>query len=65
MVHRFAWKQVKRNVGRTVKWREQQQKCSLIGFETLQKTKIFGEQTAAARNDVTAKTFVSRLFQNL
>jgi len=55
---------VKRNVSRTVKWREQQQKSSLLGFETLQKTKIFDE-TAAARNDVTAKTIVSGLFQNL
>jgi len=33
-----------------VKWKEQQQKSSLLDFETLQKTKIFGEQTAAARN---------------
>jgi len=48
-----------------VKWREQQQKCSLFGFETLQKTKIFGEKTAAARNDVTTKTIVGGLFQNL
>ena len=65
MVHWFAWKQVKRNGGITVKWREQQQKSSLSDFETLQKTKIFGEQTAAARNDVTAKTIVSGLLQNL
>jgi len=41
---------VKRNVDRTVKWREQQQKYSLLDYETLQKTKIFGEQTAAARS---------------
>jgi len=38
-----------------VKWKEQQQKSSLLDFETLRKTKIFDEQTAAARNDVTAK----------
>ena len=50
MIHWFAWKQVKRNVGIMVKWKEQQQKSSLLDFETLQKTKIFGEQTAAARN---------------
>jgi len=31
----------------------------------LQKTKIFGEQTAAARNDVIAKKIASGLFQNL
>jgi len=54
-----VWKQVKQNVGITVKWREQQQKSSLSGFETLQKTKIFGKQIAAAWNDVTAKTIIS------
>ena len=48
-----------------VKWKEQQPKISLLDFETLQKTKIFGEQTAAARNDVTAKTIVNGLFQSL
>jgi len=37
-----------------VKWREQQQKSLLLDFETLHKTKIFGEQSAAARNDATA-----------
>jgi len=37
MVHWFAWKQVKRNVGITVKWREQQQKSLLLGFETAKK----------------------------
>jgi len=47
-----------------VKWKKQRQKSSLLDFETLQKTKIFGEQTAAARNDVTAKK-LSGLFQNL
>jgi len=41
---------MKRNVGKTVKWREQQQKNSLLDLETLQKTKIFGEQTAAAHS---------------
>jgi len=56
---------LKRNVGITAKWREEQQKSSLLGFETLQKTKNFGEQTAAARDGVTAKTIVSGLFQNL
>jgi len=56
---------VKRNVGRMVKWREQQQKNSLLDFETLQKTKIFGKQTAAARTDVIAKKIASGLFQNL
>jgi len=30
MVHWFVWKQVKRNVGRTVKWREQQQKIFVV-----------------------------------
>jgi len=44
---------------------KQQQKSSLLGFETLQKTNIFGESTAAPRNDATAKTIVSGLFQNL
>jgi len=42
---------VKRNVGRTVKWKEQQQKNALLDFETLRKTKIFSEQTAATRSD--------------
>jgi len=56
---------VKRNVGRTVKWRKQQQKNSLLDFETWQETKIFGEQTAAARNDVMAKKIASGLSQNL
>jgi len=37
MVHWFAWKQVKQNISRTVKWREQQQNISLLDFETLQK----------------------------
>jgi len=41
MVHSFAWKQVKRNVSRTVKWREQQQKNYLLDVETLQTIKIF------------------------
>jgi len=40
-------------------------KSSLLGFETLQKTQIFGKQRAAARNDVTAKTIVNGLFQSL
>jgi len=34
-----------------VKWKEQQQKSSLLDFETLQKNKIFGEQTAADHSD--------------
>ena len=55
---------MKRNVGRTVKWREQQQKYCLLDYETLQKTKIFGEQTVAARSDVIAKKIASGLFQN-
>jgi len=50
MVHGFARKQVKRNVGIMVKWKEQQQKSSLSDFEALQKAKIFDEQTAAARS---------------
>jgi len=50
---------VKRHVARRVKWREQQQKYSLLDYETLQKTKIFGERTAAARNDVMAKKIAS------
>jgi len=37
----------------------------LLDYETLQKTKIFGEQTAAARNDVIAKKIANGLFQNL
>jgi len=50
-----------------VKRREQQQNISLLDFETLQKLKFSpnGEQTAAPRNDVTAKKIVSGLFQNL
>jgi len=36
-----------------------------VRFWNFAKKKIFGEQTAAARNDVTAKTIVSGLFQNL
>jgi len=39
MLHFFAWKQVKQNVGIMVKWKEQQEKTSLLDFETLQKTK--------------------------
>ena len=39
--HSFTWKQVKRNVSRTVKWSEQQQKTSVLDFETLQNIKIF------------------------
>jgi len=46
------------------KWKEHQQKSSLVDFETSRKTKIFGEQTAAARNDVRAEKIVSGLFQN-
>jgi len=37
----------------------------LLDYEALQKTKIFGEQTAASRNDVIAKKIASGLFQNL
>jgi len=40
-------------------------KTSLLVFETLQKPNIFGEQTAAARNDTIAKKIVSGLFQHL
>jgi len=40
MVHWFAWKQVKHNISRTVKWREQQQNISLLDFENLQKQKF-------------------------
>jgi len=36
----------------------------LLDYETLQKTKIFGEQTVAARSDVIAKKIASGLFQN-
>jgi len=46
-----------------VKWKEQQQKSSLLYFETSQKTKIFGEQTAAARNEVTAKKLLADSFK--
>jgi len=38
------------HVGIMVRRKEQQQKSSLLDFSTLQKTKIFGEQTAAARS---------------
>ena len=55
-----------RNMSRTVKEKQQQQTLSLVDFESLQKQKFrLGEQTAAARNDVTAKKVVSGLFQNL
>jgi len=37
----------------------------LLGLETLQKAKIFGDQTAAALKDVTAKKILSGLFLNL
>jgi len=40
-------------------------KYSLLDYENLQKTKIFGEQTAAAWNNAIAKKIASRLFQNL
>jgi len=36
MVHWFAWKQVKQNISRIVKWKKQQN-ISLLHFETLQK----------------------------
>jgi len=36
----------------------------LLDDETLQKTKIFGEETAAAWNDVIAKKIASELLQN-
>jgi len=68
MVHWFAWKQVERNNRRTVKWREQQQNIFLLDFETAKHKNfcLIGEQTAATRNDVTAKKIiVSGLFQNL
>ena len=39
MVHWFACKQVKQNISRTVKWREQQQNISLLDVETVQKQK--------------------------
>jgi len=50
-----------------VKEKEQQPTISLLDFETAkkQKVRLVGEQTAAARNDVTAKKVVSGLFQNL
>jgi len=54
---------VKRNISITVKWREQQQKSSLLDFETLQKSKIFGKQTVAARNDVTVKKLLEGCFK--
>ena len=41
---------MKRNVGRTVNGENSSKKYSLLDRETLQKTKIFGEQTAAARS---------------
>jgi len=50
---------------RTVKWREQQQKNSLIGFETakIKNVRPFSEQTVAARNDVTAKKLLANCFK--
>ena len=63
MVHWFAWKQVKRNVGRTVKSREQQQKIFVVTFWNFAKTKLFVEQTAAARNDVIAKKLLADCFK--
>jgi len=58
---------VKQNISRTVKWREQQQNISLLDFETCKNKnfRVIGEQTVAARSDVTAKNIVSELFQNL
>ena len=52
-------------MSRTMEEKEQQQTISLLDLETLQKTKfcLIGEQTVAARNDVTAKKVVSGLFQ--
>jgi len=47
-------------MSRTVKEKEQQQTISLSDFETLQKLRLIGEHTVAARNDVTAKKVVSR-----
>jgi len=41
MVHWFAWKQVKRNVGKTVKWREQQQKIFVVRLWNFAQNKNF------------------------
>jgi len=40
MVHWFAWRQVKQNISRIVKWRERQKNISLLDFETVQKQKF-------------------------
>jgi len=37
----------------------------VVRFWNLARKKIFGEQTAAARNDVMAKKIANGLFQNL
>jgi len=52
-------------MSRTVRKKEQQQTISLFDFESLQKTNfcLVGEQTAAARNDITAKKILSGLLQ--
>jgi len=62
---------VKRNISRTVKGKEQQQRVMLLDFETLQKIKIFAylasrpQRPVVVRNDVTTKKVVNGLFQNL
>jgi len=40
MVHWLARKQVKQNISRTIKWREQQKNISLLDFETFQGQKF-------------------------
>ena len=50
-------------MSRTVK--KEQQTISLLKLCKKQKFRLIGEQTAAARNDVTAKKIVGGLFQNL
>jgi len=59
---------VKRNIGRTVKW-EQQQKNFVVRFLNFAKNETFcliGEQRPApARNDDIAKIILRGLFQNV
>jgi len=40
MIHCFAWKEVKQNISRRAKWREQEQNIFWFHFETFQKQKF-------------------------
>jgi len=57
---------MKRNMSRTVKEKNSKKfHCSILKLCRKQKFHLIGEQTVAARNDVTTKKVASGLFPNL